>query len=211
MRRICLLCICMMCMLCISGGARNRAMKDVFINMPDSLMPMIGENARKDLVDFVEYKMKAVVDNEWGGHTTLSSLSASCLTLQEDAQGSVTTQMGLLVKGADTLICMVRTLNVPQPDSEILFYTMDWKPLNADKFFSFPRLKDFTLGTASYTAVGSPEYMQITILEQAAGPLKLQVSLRLDDNIADESAVSRPADVPTLNYQWSGTKFTLIQ
>lgn len=211
MRRICLLCICMMCLLCISGGARNRAIKDVFIYMPDSLMPMIGENARKDLVDFVEYKMKAVVDNEWGGRTTLSSLSANCLTLQEDAQGSVVTQMALLTKGADTLICMVRTLNVPRPDSEIHFYTTDWKPLNADKFFSLPKVKDFTLAQTPYTAEGSPEYMQIAMQEQAAGPLKLQVSLRLDDNTADEAAVTQSASVPTLNYQWNGAKFTLIQ
>ena len=235
MRRISLLCLCTICLSWLNASAQifdnllgsvdtvmpfvsldfSKGAKGVFINMPDDLMPMIGENARKDLVDFIEYGMKATVENEWGGRTTLTKLTPGYLELQEDSRGCVLTQLAVLPAGRDTIVCMVRTLSTPVPDSEILFYNREFELLPAGKFFSAPKAKDFSMPQKTYTATGSTEYMHLTLSpatddgKQPSGGVQLTASLYCDEAIADQLEAPKPNDAPTLTYVWDGQKFTL--
>jgi len=219
MRKLLLTCVCALCVCTTYLSAQNTpnqkaremgSIKSAFINMPDSLMPMIGQNARKDLIDFIDYGMKAVVENEWGGRTTLTKLEPGLLSLQEDSRGSVVTQIGLFPTSADTIICIIRTLSVPQLDSEIQFYDSSWQPLRAEKIFSMPKAKDFPSVTKEYTAVGSTEYFHITLEPKTASAPELKITLHADDSFADQSDTSKSEGGAALRYKWSGTKFTLI-
>ncbi|MDO4802243.1 MAG: DUF3256 family protein, partial [Prevotellaceae bacterium] len=42
-------------------------MKEVFSEMPDSILPYIIKNRRLDCIDFIENNMKAEVENELSG------------------------------------------------------------------------------------------------------------------------------------------------
>ena len=236
MRRITLMCVCTICLSWLNASAQifnnlsddvdsmvavvsfdfSKGIKSVFIDMPEDMMPMIGENARKDLVDFIEYGMKATVENEWGGRTTLTKLTPNYLELQEDSRGCVVTQMMMLPMGRDTIVCMVRTLNTPVPDSEILFYNRQCEPMPAGKFFSAPKAKDFNTSSKTYTAIGSVEYMRLSLSPatssdgtQPSGSILLTAALYCDETIADQLEAPRPDNAPTLTYVWDGQKFTL--
>lgn len=120
-----------------------RVMKDLFIAMPVSLMPMLDENARKDLVDICLSGMTTSLPNEWGGTSALQKLTDNYLKLREDSEGTVVTDMALLPAGRDTVVCVVRTLRTPQPVSEVLFFNSRWQELKADKLLKLPDMEEF--------------------------------------------------------------------
>ncbi|MBO4730235.1 MAG: DUF3256 family protein, partial [Bacteroidaceae bacterium] len=111
-----------------------RVMKDFFIAMPDSLMPMLDNNARKDMVDICMSGMNTALPNEWDCMSVLQKLTDNFLQLREDSEGIVTTRMALLTHGQDTVVCMVRTLRTQQPMSEVQFFNSHWQEVKADKY-----------------------------------------------------------------------------
>lgn len=175
-------------------SSEAREIKDFFISMPDSLMPMLDENARKDLVDICLSGMKTVLPNEWNGTSALLKLTANHLQLREDSEGIVITDMAMLTKGKDTLICLVRTLRTPQPTSEVLFYGSDWHEQNTTKRISLPDLSEFPRNESKLTEGIMPvELMQtdLDITEQGAA------SLTFSTNLSDH----------TIIFRWNGKKF----
>ena len=117
-----------------NGIARN--IRDLFTAMPESLMPILSENARKDLMDIYESGMRASLQNEWNGRTTLLKMSDNHIQLQEDSEGVVKTDLLMLTGKKDTIVCMVRTLCIPEQDSELLFYNTNWQQLNTKQYLS---------------------------------------------------------------------------
>lgn len=183
----------------LKGGAR--LIKDFFITMPDSLMPMLDENARKDLVDIFQSGMKTALPNDWRGASTLLSLTDNYLQLREDSEGAVITDIVLLPTGKDTIVCVARTLRVPQPASEILFFNSQWQELKTEKFIKAPALSEFAHSAAQGSAQEIPgpvipvEFIQVSMAaaEQDSNGITLEFSTNTS---------------PTkIRYRWSGKKF----
>ena len=49
--------------------------KTLFVNMPDSLSPLLTKVNREDCIDFLESKMKAQVENRFGKKSEMTDLS----------------------------------------------------------------------------------------------------------------------------------------
>lgn len=170
-------------------------MKDVFVGMPDSLMPMLSQNARKDLIDFYESNMKAVLDNEWGSKSQILEMKEDYMVLREDPDGTVTTQMALLSRGRDTLVCLVRTILTPQPDSELTVYTSSWQEV--------PQLAQIKGFADLERNKGVVDYTQISLKPQSDGRPTLTLTLDVADGEADKKDSPRA----TMVYKWNGQKF----
>lgn len=171
-----------------------REIKDLFIAMPDSLMPMLDDNARKDLVDICLSKMKTSLPNEWNGTSSILHLTANSLQLREDSEGVITTDMAMLVKGKDTLICLVRTLHTPLPISEVQFYSADWHEQNAAKRIKTPAFSEFPHNKTNLTEGILPvEMMQAKLNITEQGAAKMTFSSNLSDHI--------------ITFLWNGKKF----
>ena len=198
-----LIAVCMQCVLLPQQGSA-RVIKDMFISMPDSLMPMLDENARKDLADICLSGMTTALPNEWGGTSMLQKLTDSYLLLREDSDGAVTTEMVLLPAGKDTIVCMVRTLHLPQPASEVLFFSSQWKQLNTARIIKLPTISEFAPNTDANLKEINPdrivpvEFVQIALQEaqDETHPAKLIFSTN-----------TSPA---TISYSWNGKKFRRI-
>lgn len=117
--------------------------KNYFINMPDSISPLLTSVNRADCIDFLESKMKAEVTNRFGGKSEMAELTPDYIRIQMTPQSSW--QMKLLALTDSTrLICTVATACAPACDSDIHFYTTDWKELPADAYLSaLPVMNDF--------------------------------------------------------------------
>lgn len=48
-------------------SAQDVTIRDIFKQMPDSLMPYLSQNNRLDFIDFLDSHMKAEVRNTFGG------------------------------------------------------------------------------------------------------------------------------------------------
>lgn len=116
--------------------------KTLFVNMPDSLSPLLTKVNRADCVDFLESKMKAQVENRFGKKSEMTELGKDFIRMQMSPQA--TWQMKVLALNDTTnVICTVATACAPACDSSIRFYTTDWKPLIESPFITLPVMADF--------------------------------------------------------------------
>ena len=144
MKKIVLLCFLMTCV--ISLHAQDA--KSVFINIPDSLCPLLTKVNRADFADFLESKMKAQVKNKMEKISEMKVLTKDYLFLQTTALTSF--QMKLLPLNDTTkIICVINTACGPVCDSRILFYTTQWKELSSKDYIDMPGMERFFVAPES--------------------------------------------------------------
>lgn len=132
-------------LLLLAGTAAVQAQeaKQCFVNMPDSLCPLLTAVNRADFIDFLESSMKAEVTNNLGGKSEMTELAPDYLCVKVTPQS--TWQMKLLpVNDSTRVICTVATVCAPACDSHIRFYTTAWQELPAGSYLpSLPVMADF--------------------------------------------------------------------
>ena len=126
----------------VSTALQAQEAKTLFVNMPDSLSPLLTKVNREDCIDFLESKMKAQVENRFGKKSEMTDLGKDYIRMQMSVQS--TWQMKVLALNDSTnVICTVSTACAPACDSSIRFYTDDWKPLTTSLFITLPVMGDF--------------------------------------------------------------------
>ena len=152
--------------------------KTLFVNMPDSLSPLLTKVNREDCIDFLESKMKAQVENRFGKKSEMTDLSKDYIRMQMSSQS--TWQMKVLALNDSTnVICTVSTACAPACDSSIRFYTDDWKPLTASLYIVYEfdearRSADILLMKADFNkenteltvTLATPDYMSTETAEK---------------------------------------------
>jgi len=124
-------------LLFISFTAMAQDMKTVFVNMPDSLSPLLTKVNREDFADFLASNMKAQVKNKFDGTSEMKTLTKDYLLLQSTGNSSV--QMKLLpLSDSLNVVCVVNTVEGPVADSSVRFYTSDWKELPISDYITLP-------------------------------------------------------------------------
>ncbi|MEQ3054154.1 DUF3256 family protein [Bacteroides finegoldii] len=187
--------------------------KTVFVNMPDSLSPLLTKVNREDCIDFLESKMRAQVENRFGKKSEMTDLSKDYIRMQMSPQ--TTWQMKLLALNATTnIICTISTACAPACDSRIHFYTTDWQPLAASQFVTLPILNDF-LNTPEPTAVyefdeaSRPADMLLMKADFNKENTELTVTLTTPNYMSKETAEKlKPFLRRPIVYRWENGAFT---
>lgn len=150
-----------------SFSVKAQEAKTVFVNMPDSLCPLLTSVNRADCIDFIENKMKAVVTNRLDGNSEMTELGSDYIYLKMSDVSSW--QMKLLpLNDSVKVICTVSTACAPACDSSIRFYTTDWKELPVDEFLSSePRIDDFIISSDStdYDFINARKQADMTLMK----------------------------------------------
>ena len=121
---------------------QSQNIKDVFINMPDSMCLLLTKNNRADFADFLESNMRAQVKNKFENMSEMITLTKDYLLLETTSASTL--QMKLLpVNDSVNVICAVETYNGPASDSHISFYSTDWKDLPMSDFITLPSVDVF--------------------------------------------------------------------
>lgn len=121
----------------VSGAASAQSdMRNVLINMPDSLHPYLNENMRTELCDYYKMGVTASVDNSLGETTVLEELTDTNAILQLNAK--VRLSINVLHRSDSTnIICTIKTYKSSVEESEISFYDINWNSINND--FGLPK------------------------------------------------------------------------
>ena len=175
--------------------------KTLFVNMPDSLSPLLTKVNREDCIDFLESKMKAQVENRFGKKSEMSSQS--------------TWQMKVLALNDSTnVICTVSTACAPACDSSIRFYTDDWKPLTASLFITLPVMGDFlntpdSAGVYEFDEARRSADILLMKADFNKENAELTVTLTTPDYMSTETAEKlKPFLRRPLVYHWKNGAFT---
>lgn len=116
-------------------GAKAQKMDAVFVAMPDQYVPQLENAWRKDLIDLYNSGKEAKLKNTMNGFSSLKKLTDDYLLLQVTDRSTV--EMKLLPLVNETyVVCIVTTVYGPVPDSQVEFFTTDWKPLNAADLYT---------------------------------------------------------------------------
>lgn len=111
-------------------GMKAQEMDAVFVAMPDQYVPQLENAWRKDLIDLYNSGKEAKLKNTMNGFSTLKKLTDDYLLLQVTDRSTVEMKLLPLVNNT-YVVCMITTVYGPVPDSQVEFFTTDWKPLDA--------------------------------------------------------------------------------
>lgn len=118
------------------GRAEGLKMREVFKQMPDSLLPYLSENNRLDFIDFIDSKMKAEVKNRLGGTSEMTVLTDSTLSIRMSEALQIDMLLLRTVETADAgsseIICLIETFGADSLslESMVRFFTPSWQLLN---------------------------------------------------------------------------------
>lgn len=103
-------------------------MHDVWLEIPDSLTPVLNKNLRHEQLDFIDMKMPMSVKNLLQGESLLDTLTNDYLHVNLTASSELELKL-LPLNDSTSVICMVKTFNAPAADSQICFFSTDWHPI----------------------------------------------------------------------------------
>lgn len=198
-----LLYILVVCVCVVVSDAAAQSMRDVFINAPDSVFPLLTRMNREDCVDFIDAGMRARVTNRLDGKSELLVITDDFLELRSSESSTV--QMRLLPFKGDTVIAVVRSVCAEACDSRISFYKKSWEP--ADVQFVRPPVTDFFLSPDS-AARYMPKcdiYLVSLSLSATDEALVAEYTMPAYMNNEDRSAVA-PC-LRSLLFRWQGGAF----
>ena len=123
--------LCMALSLSASAGD-GITLRDVFRQMPDSLMPTLTQNNRLDFLDFIDAGMKAEVKNRLGGTSVMTALTADSLSLQVSPALRVDMLLLPLAEPIDSMNQVVVVGETFLADSvygetAVRYFSTDWK------------------------------------------------------------------------------------
>lgn len=204
------------CMLWV-GWAQAQEMKDVFINMPDSISGVLTKVNREDCVDFLASNMKAQVTNLYDRQSELTALTNDYLFLQATPQSSW--EMKLLpVNDSTKVVCFIRSVCAPVCDSKVEFYTTDWQPLAKSDYLQQPVADSFFLPTDSVHADSLATLRKeadLTFLKASLSPddTSLSYAYTTLDFVRKETADKLRAYIrkSPIRYEWVGGKFVVAE
>lgn len=116
----------------LSSGAKP--LKDLWVDMPDSLLPYLNKSMRTELVDLFAMQVKANVTNQLGGECVMDTLTHDFVQVSLSEASVLQMKMVPQMSG-DSILCVVKTLRAPEPESEVMLYNQHWQPLDMSHAF----------------------------------------------------------------------------
>ena len=146
MKQILTILILWICTMSVSA----QEMKTIFVNLPDSIEPLLTKVNKEDCVDFLDSGMKAVVKNRFDRSAELKVLTSDYLQMQLSDVSTLELKL-LPLKDSVRVICMVKTVCASACDSDIRFFDTKWNELDASDFLKYPVEDAFYLPSDSLT------------------------------------------------------------
>lgn len=191
-------------------SAHSENIAKVFSSMPDSLLPLLTEKNRHDMLDFYNNHMEAKVRNRLNDYVQLDTLTEDFLHLTLSKVSTLEMKM-LMTTDSVPIIVLVRTIGAPAQDSHVTFYNHDWQQL---QWLHLPDsdTEDF------FSDVPDSVRMDMSLVQRSIDDLRLvKASLSPEESVItlqvsveelarDEKQIARRYLVP-VRYRWTGREF----
>lgn len=125
-----------------------QTLRELFINMPDSLCVLLTKNNRADFADFLDSNMRAKVKNKFDKISEMKVLTKDYLFLETTPFSTLEIKL-LPINDSIKIICAIETYKGPAADSQISFYSADWKVLPVKDYLIEPDFESFLFNNDS--------------------------------------------------------------
>ena len=189
-------------------------MRDLWIQMPDSVVAYLDVNSRTEMADFYEMKVKTGSKNSLEGKSAIDSLTSDYIHVTLNS--STTLQIKKLQTESSFVICLIKTFTAPEPESEVSFFSSSWKPLKDT--FGLPVTNDASSLIKQFTT--RPDTISQERYEELASmldPVMISAEMSVNEQVVTFS-LSRPliekSEILNINaifkqrkFKWNGQTF----
>ena len=151
----------------------GKTMREVWIDMPDSITMYLTKSMRTELADYVDMKVSAATKNAIGDTVRIDTLTSVYIAIPLSESSKL--EMKLLPRDGSNIICMVRTYYGTAAESIISFWQLDWQQLPD---ISMPALENIEL-------IKKPDSLSVTEfnkIKAMISPKMIEMRLSPDDN-----------------------------
>lgn len=189
-------------------------MRDLWIQMPDSVVAYLDVNSRTEMADFYEMKVKTGSKNLLEGKSAIDSLTSDYIHVTLNS--STTLQIKKLQTESSFVICLIKTFTAPEPESEVSFFSSSWKPLK--ETFGLPVTNDASSLIKQFTT--RPDTISQERYEELASmldPVMISAEMSVNEQVVTFS-LSHPliekSEILNINaifkqrkFKWNGQTF----
>lgn len=123
-----------LCALVVALAVQAKSLRELWVSMPDSLVPVLTQNMRVEFTELQDMKVKAEVTTSLGDTSVMDTLTNDFMQIRLSRVCTLRLKK-LPQTGGDSIICMVRTLAAPEKESEVMFFDQQWQQLEMTHCF----------------------------------------------------------------------------
>ena len=125
--------------MCIATATAQTTAASLLNTMPRELLPYISDSQLEEMGKFTIDNDTVKIKNELNGTSTVTTINDDFAKL-DLSEGALMLIKLLPVGDSTQIVCLVRTIKTPLPESRVDFYTTDWKRI--DSRFNLPDMRD---------------------------------------------------------------------
>lgn len=114
------------CFLTCWLGVSGQSLREVWIEMPDSILPYLSKSQRTELADYVEMKAEPAVLSTFGDSVRIERMTNNYLLLKANEA----TRLEIKLLDNNTL-ALVQTWMAPAAESKLSLFNLQWQPKEA--------------------------------------------------------------------------------
>ena len=191
------------------GAVQAEDLRTLFVNMPDTIMPVLTKSERMDFLDYLDSGMKARVRNKLGGESEMTELSDRSLTVSTSQSGRIEMVLFPRKKGVN-LICIIKTVTARYDDSRLAFYDENWMPIDAAGLIELPQFDDYltkeALASDSLEVLKRQSMLRLQSVSSTENGLEFQYT-SLDYIGQDADKFRSWFKKEPVRYVWNGKRF----
>lgn len=107
-------------------GVSAQSLREVWIEMPDSILPYLSKSQRTELADYVEMKAEPAVLSTFGDSVRIERMTNNYLLLKANEA----TRLEIKLLDNNTL-ALVQTWMAPAAESKLSLFNLQWQPKEA--------------------------------------------------------------------------------
>ena len=191
------------------------SMRDVWLSMPDSIVPYLNRSLRMEHLDFVNMHVKSEVKNLLHENGVLDTLTNDFASYYLPQSSSLELKL-LTAADSSQVICMVKTVMAPEAESEVKFFNTSWQPLVDD--YGLPLhlsegeiLKQFTHQPADMTNDRFDELCKMidpVMLSASLSATSPVITLCLSTPVLTKQELDEVSVIAKqISFKWDGIRF----
>ncbi len=193
-----LIIICFLtCWLCVSA----QSLREVWIEMPDSVLPYLSKSQRTELADYVDMKADPAVLNAFGDSVRIERMTNNYLLVKT----SKVTRLEIKLLDNNTL-ALVQTWKAPVAESKLSLFNLQWQPKEAVVVYNENIVKPDSMSEEEFADLKSLMYPRMREYRLSAENNSLSVSWNYP--LLSKKDAKRVADLLKMQVvNWTGKDF----
>ena len=177
----------------------------LFLRAPMSVLPLLPELSRLDMLDYYHCGQVAQAENAYGGRSRLLQLTGNFVALQLTEVSSW--QLKLLPAEADTLLCCVHTV---AGHSRVCFYDRQWRECRPRQVLpaasAFWKPRPDSISVLQWEDLRRPYSVATVEAALSAADNELRLAISHFGQARADSVAAAP-HLRTLRLRWNGRAF----